>query len=308
MSPAGQAWEHQPVMVNEVVQWMNPSANKVYVDGTLGDGGHSEAILEASSPDGIVVGVDVDDDAIRSARDRLRRFGDRFQTVRGNFRRLQSLLREAPAFSREEAKADGILFDLGGSTRQFLSPERGFSLSADGPLDMRMDRTLPTTAADVVAEEREDRLAEIFKDLGEERFARRVARDLVRRRRRNPIRTTRDLADCVAGAVGPRRGRLHPATKVFMALRIFVNEEMEALEEGLREAIQALKPGGRFLVLTYHSLEDRRTKHAFRDASRGDSPKFVLLSRKPLTPSVRERRENPRSRSAKLRGVEALPG
>lgn len=305
----GQVWEHKPVLVDEVVRWLSNTARggygaRVFVDGTLGDGGHSEAILEASAPDGVVIGVDVDDDAIRSAQDRLRRFGERFRVVRGNFNRLEALLSALPLFSGRAPQADGILFDLGVSTRQLLDPSRGFSLRSEGPLDMRMDSRIPDSARDVVESKSEEELGRIFWELGEERRSRRVARAIVERRDRRPIVTTRDLKECVESAMGPKRGKIHPATRVFMALRIYVNDELGALENGLREGLKCLARGGRFLVLSYHSLEDRAVKGAFRESNRADPERYRHLSKKPLVASIEERRLNPRARSAKLRGLE----
>lgn len=292
-------------MVDEVVRCLGVSASKVFVDGTLGDGGHSEAILEASSPDGVVVGVDADNDAIETARERLRRFGTRFEAVQGNFRRLRAVVRQAACFGGSEPSADGILLDLGVSTRQLMDPERGFSFQREGPLDMRMDRAASPTAADLVAGASVEELERLFRENADVRGARRVARRIVEAGSKRPFRTTTELSDCIASALGGRRGRLHPATRAFMALRMSVNDEAAALDAGLQEAANLLRARGRLVVLTYHSGEDRRVKYFFRDLAKAEGSRFAAVLKKPLTPTVRERRENPRSRSAKLRALEA---
>lgn len=290
---------HVPVLVADVVRLLAPRSGKSIVDATVGTGGHAEALLSHGAH---VVGVDQDPWALERARDRLRLYADRVQLLRGNFRDLPALL--APlALTR----VDGVLFDLGVSSLQFDSPERGFSFASDGPLDMRMDPTSPTTAADLVNHLSEADLARILWEYGEERHSRRIARAVVRAR---PLHTTRELALLVARAVGglayrqagkPRRYRIHPATRTFQALRIAVNDELGALEEALAAAVGLLSPGGVLCAIAFHSLEDRVVKHFLRREALAGG--IEVLTKKPRVPGDEEIGRNARSRSAKLRAA-----
>ena len=271
----------------------------MYADGTVGGGGHAAALLEASAPDGMLLGVDRDGEALAVAADRLRPFGPRARLVHGDFRELPALARAAGL-----GPFDGILLDLGVSSLQLADPSRGFSFARDGPLDMRLDRAAPgPTAADLVRRLPESALLAILRDHGEERWARRIARALVAARERTPIATTAELARLVARAI-PRRAwppRIHPATRTFQALRIAVNRELEGLGEALEAAAGLLGPGGRLAVISFHSLEDRAVKHGFRRLAAGG---MVVLTPKPVTPTDAEVAANPRARSAKLRAIQ----
>ena len=263
----------------------------VVLDLTVGTGGHARALLDAGV--GLVVGVDRDPDALAEAARRLEPYGDRFRAVRAEF--------EDPAPAAREAgvdRADGALYDLGLSSLQLDRPDRGFSYRTDGPLDMRMGEG-NLTAADIVNTYGEDDLERIIREYGEERFAGRIARAIVRARRRAPLGTTRELAAVVAAAVPRRRGGPHPARRTFQALRIEVNRELEELAASLPRAVQLLTPAGRMAVISYHSLEDRIVKRFFRDDDR-----LEVLTRKPVRPSQAEIERNPRAKSAKLRAVE----
>jgi 16S rRNA (cytosine1402-N4)-methyltransferase len=275
-----------------------PRPGGAYIDATVGAGGHARGILERSAPDGRLLGIDQDMQALRVARGALSDYGARVTWVHGSFAQLGAMARQHGFYP-----ADGVLLDLGVSSMQLSAPQRGFSWMVTGPLDMRMDpATMDTTAADLVNTLPEDELADILYRYGEERMSRRIARALVRAR---PLPTTTELADLIARTVG-RRGRIHPATRSFQALRIAVNHEMEALSEGLRQGVEVLAPGGRLVLISFHSLEDRLAKHYFRQEAQASSA-VRLLVRKPLRPSLAEQERNPRSRSAKLRAVEKLP-
>jgi len=305
--------DHRPVLVREVVHHLRCRAGRTYVDGTLGPGGHAEAILNSSAPDGRVIGLDLDPDAIRRATARLEGFGDRFVAMRSDFRRIDEVLREL-----RTGPVDGILADLGLSSVQMLTPERGFGFSVEGPLDMRYDRSKGRSAAELLAEEDEASLRRTLLDYGEEKSAARIARAIVRRREKRPLRTTTELAELVAAAA-PRRGptRIHPATKTFQALRIAVNGELEGLDAFVDTAVMSLRRGGRLAVISFHSLEDRIVKHAMRALAHrcicpprmpicgcGRENIVRLVTSKPVVPSPSERAQNPRSRSAKMRVVE----
>jgi len=319
--PAGAL--HRPVMVAEVLHWLAPRPGALYVDATVGLGGHAAALLEATGGAASLIGLDQDPEALALARTRLAAVTARLerpgsvQLVQANFRDLRPALQDLGV---GDARCDGVLLDLGVSSLQLERPERGFSFRMDGPLDMRMDPALPTNAADLVNTLPERELARIFFEYGEERFGRRIARRIVEARQRQPLRTTRDLADLVRRAVPrPAEARLDPATRAFQALRIAVNRELEVLEPALRAACDALAPGGRLVVLAYHSLEDRIVKRTFEWLSGrcrcppglptcqcGAERRLDILTRKPATPSAEETRANPRSRSAKLRAAERV--
>jgi 16S rRNA (cytosine1402-N4)-methyltransferase len=275
---------HQPVLVGPVVELLG--GRGLVLDLTLGAGGHAEALLEAGVER--VIGVDRDPDAISLATERLARFGERFTAVSARFS-------DVPA----EHRADGVLYDLGVSSMQLDRAERGFSYRADGPLDMRMDPRDAASAIDLVNELDEEELARIVFEFGEERRSRRVAAAIVRARSRSRIESTNELARIVAGALGARRGGPHPARRTFQALRIAVNRELEELAASLPRAVEVLAPGGRIVVISYHSLEDRSAKRFF--LGRED---LEVLTKKPIVASNAERSRNPRSRSAKLRAAE----
>lgn len=306
-------FRHRSVLLNEVVEALRPSAGQLVLDGTLGGGGHAEAILEASGPDGRLIGLDRDEAALHAAAGRLRHFGDRFELHRANFAEMEN-------FTAAES-CHGVLLDLGVSSPQFDQAERGFSFQHEGPLDMRMDQRDPVTAAIVVNTWPEEDLANLFWELGEERASRRIAAAIGKRRAVRKFESTKELADFVAALIPRGKQKIHPATRVFQALRMEVNRELEALEMGLEAAWRVLRPAGRLAVITFHSLEDRLVKDFGRELERdylipGEvdvpelrEPKEVLAKwvfRKPLTATERELEENPRSRSAKLRVLEKL--
>ena len=284
---------HAPVLLDEVLEWLQPSPDGLYVDGTLGLGGHAEAILEHSTPTGRLVGFEWDEDAVARATERLTQYGERIRIVRASYTDLE------PELARMGIQAiDGLIVDLGVSSLQFDRAERGFSFRAESSLDMRMDHRNPQTAAALVARLSEEQLADVFYYYGEERQARRIARFLVQARQESPITTTTQLASIVAEAV-PRKyhpHKVHVATKVFQALRIAVNSELDNVTSLLANAPTVLRPGARFCVITFHSLEDRIVKQAF-----SRNPAYKVLTRHPVEPSGAEVERNPRSRSAKLR-------
>jgi 16S rRNA (cytosine1402-N4)-methyltransferase len=299
-------YKHIPVLVEEVVQFLRPKADGVYVDATLGEGGHGAVLLRASAPSGRLIGIDRDAEVLEVARQRLWPFGSRVDIVYGHAAELGSILEKMRV-----PHVDGILLDLGVSSYQLETAERGFSFAREGPLDMRMDRTEAETAAALVNTLGESELVSLIQRYGEERWARRIARAILRARRRAPLRTTQDLAVVITHVMPPSRRapRLHPATRTFQALRIAVNQELARLEDSLKGAIACLRSGGRLCVIAYHSLEDRIVKRTFQAyaASRRETPSRVrLLTRKPVTSSVAERQVNPRARSAKLRVIERV--
>jgi 16S rRNA (cytosine1402-N4)-methyltransferase len=284
---------HRPVLLAEVLQYLDPRPSGVYIDGTLGLGGHSLAILRQSSPEGRVIGFEWDEAAIRYSRQRLADFTDRVTIVRRNFAEISACLTEVGI-----AEADGLLIDIGMSSLQLDMGERGFSFQRDEPLDMRMDNRGEVTAASLLADCREEELANIFFYYGEERQARPIAAEIVRFRQEEKIITSKQLAKVVAQAV-PRRfhpKKIHVATKVFQALRIAVNTELENLARILDEGPGLLKPGARFCVISFHSLEDRMVKRKFRD-----HPELDILTPQPVMAGAAEIAINPRARSARLR-------
>lgn len=304
---------HAPVMVSEVLHYLNVQPGGVYLDGTIGGAGHALEVLEASGPSGLLLGIDRDPAAVRRARRRCERFTDRCKIVSGNFEDMVAI-----AGSQGFRRFDGILLDLGFSSDQLEDPERGFSFQTDGPLDMRLDPSSETTAADLVNALPEAELADLLYRFGEERRSRRIARAIVAER---PIERTTHLAEVVTRAVGRRHGRIHPATRTFQALRIAVNDELGAIERALPAAIGLLRGGGRLVVISFHSLEDRVVKRGLREASvdcvcppglpecRCDHRATVSLPvRKAVRPSAPEIRSNRRARSARLRVAERLPG
>ena len=303
---------HIPVLLEETLNALAPHPHGRYIDATLGGGGHAEAILEAATPGGKLLGLDADPRAIARVKQRLARFGDRVVFAQANFKDIARI-----AVENDFSQVDGILFDLGVSSYHLDEADQGFSFHKAGPLDMRMDPSSGPSAADIVNTMEADELANILYRYGEERRSRRIARAIVANR---PITTTTQLAEIVVKAIGRRPGsRLHPATRTFQALRIYVNDELNALETALPQALSLLKPGGVLAVITFHSLEDRIVKHYFRQESRdcicpphtpictcGHKAQIVELHRKGLTPSPDEINRNPRSRSARLRAVRKL--
>jgi 16S rRNA (cytosine1402-N4)-methyltransferase len=301
-----QGYKHIPVLVEEVVRSLRPRAQGVYVDATLGEGGHAEALLRATAPSGRLVGIDRDAEVLEFARQRLAPFGSRVDIIHGHAAELQNILERL-----QVAQADGILLDLGVSSFQLETAERGFSFAREGPLDMRMDRTAEQTAATLVNTLGEWELVDVIRRYGEEHWARRIARAILRARRHTPLQTTQDLAAIVTQVIPPsaRPPRIHPATRTFQALRIAVNQELSRLEESLGVAIACLRPGGRLCVLAYHSLEDRivkRTFQAYATSPENTLPRVHVLTRKPVTCTLAERQVNPRARSAKLRVLERV--
>ncbi len=286
---------HEPVLLAEVVEWLRPAPGKWLVDATVGLGGHASALLERLVPGGRLLGLDCDAEALALARERLKGFEGHFELVHGNFRDL------AEHVARHSGRgADGVVMDLGVSSYQLEEPSRGFSFNLDGALDMRMDASRGITAAELIARSSAAELERIFRNYGEERYARRLARAVFERRK--ALRTTRDLAALIEAVVPTRERRLHPATRVFQALRIAVNDELGALEAALGTLPQWLAPGGRAAIIAFHSLEDRLVKRAFRDYERAGD--VTVLTRKPVRPTAAEVAANPRSRSARLRVAE----
>jgi 16S rRNA (cytosine1402-N4)-methyltransferase len=289
---------HEPVMVAEVLEYLVPSRGGVFVDGTAGLGGHAQAVLEAGATR--VLGIDRDPEAVRLAGERLSGFGARAQVVHGDYRRLPEIL------DREGIDGvDGILLDLGVSSMQLDAAGRGFTFRRDEPLDMRMDTSAGETAADAIAEVDEKTLADVIFEFGEERYSRRIARAIVAARQEGRIETTGRLADIVRRSV-PRRGyqRIDPATRTFQAVRIWINRELEGLGACLDAAAGRLRPGGRFVVITFHSLEDRVVKHTFRSMQAAGTHGLQVLTKRPLLPTAAEIERNPRARSAKMRAAE----
>lgn len=287
---------HTPVLLAEVVEGLLPRSSGLYVDATTGGGGHATEILRASTPDGRLIGLDWDDEALAASRERLSEYGARVQLLHANFVDL-----EAALMSVGVTAVDGVLFDLGVSSRQFDEPTRGFSFQREGPLDMRMNQRAARSAREVVNTFAESELADIFWVYGEERRSRAIARWIVAERKRGAIQTTTQLARIVERVFGPKRGKTHPATRVFQALRIFVNDELGNLKRGLEAATRVLKSGSRMVVISFHSLEDRIVKRYFIE-----TPALRIITRKPVTATEEEIEHNPRARSAKLRVAEKI--
>ncbi len=289
---------HQPVLGEAVVRFLAPRPGAVIVDGTVGTAGHSLLVLPRLMPDGRLIAVDQDAEALAAARIRLAEFVPQVELHHGNVRELPAVLQRLG-----RPRVDGLLLDLGMSSMQVDAAERGFSFLREGPLDMRMDQRQPLTAAALLHERSAEELAELFTSLGEERFAWRIARRIVEARRRQPLATTVELARVVSEAVPPaaRHGRLHPATRVFQALRMAVNDELGALTDVLDALPDVLAPQGRAVIISFQSLEDRLVKHRFLEAARAGWG--TVLTKKPVRPDADEIRANPRARSAKLRAM-----
>ncbi len=305
---------HKSVLLDETVESLRVRPGGVYVDGTLGGGGHSLEIAKRLAGRGLLVGIDRDEAAIQAAGERLRDYGGVVRIVRGNYSQMPEILRDL-----ETGPVDGIVLDLGVSSYQLDEASRGFSYMQDAPLDMRMDRRETRTAEDIVNEETEEELFRIIRDYGEERFARNIARNIVGRRARGKITTTSELAGIIRDSIPMKFQKTggHPAKRTFQAIRIELNGELTALEDSLDGMIDLLGDGGRLSVITFHSLEDRIVKNAFRKNENpctcppdfpicvcGKKPKGRVVTRKPIIPSEKESEENPRAKSAKLRVFE----
>ncbi len=284
---------HRPVLLGEVIRFLNPRDGGIYVDATLGGGGHTEAILRASAPNGRVLAFDRDRAAIYRSSKKLAEEAGRLRFISGSFAELGAHLDE-----HGTKEVDGIIADLGLSSDQLGDPDRGFSFTLDGALDMRFDSDDGLTAADLVNQLPDDQLADLLYEYGEERRSRAIARRIVQRR---PIHTTKQLRAAVVSVLGPRRRGIDPATRTFQALRIAVNQELAALDLFLEQAPGRLRPGGRVVVISYHSLEDRAVKHAFRSSAA--DIRYDVLTRKPVVPDAEAIADNPRARSAKLRAL-----
>lgn len=309
-------FKHQPVLVNELINHLNIQSHGIYVDCTLGGGGHSLAILR-TNPDIQIIGIDQDPDALVAAKDTLAKYSSQICFVHNNFRNLDEVLTQLGML-----KIDGIIMDLGVSSPQLDHKERGFSYRYDARLDMRMNPNDPRTAYDLVNSLSVHKLTEVIKKYGEERWAARIASFIVQKRKQKPITTTQELVSIIKAAI-PKKARLngpHPAKRTFQALRIAVNDELAALREALEKAIKFLRPGGRICVITFHSLEDRIVKNTFRESNRSctcppDFPVCVcgqkrmvkIINKKPILADKSEVNANPRARSAKLRVCERLP-
>lgn len=300
---------HVPVLLREVLELLDPKPGKVFIDCTLGLGGHSKALLQAMHGKGAVYGMDSDDRNLELAKENLKEFTN-VHCTRDNFENLEAQSAEILA---KDAQIDGILFDLGLSSFHVDEPERGFSFQRSGPLDMRYDTRQPVTAAEIVNTWTAEQLSFIFKNYGEERYAHRIAKEIVEHRRKHRFATTSELADLLERIFTPpwalKSGKKfyfkrHPATRVFQALRIAANREIEALTEGLKGAVQSVSLGGRIAVISYHSLEDRIVKYFFREKAKEGVLK--ILTKKPVVPKEEELKSNPRSRSAKLRVAEKM--
>lgn len=299
---------HIPVLVEEVISLLRCEPHQIHVDATLGGGGHALEILRRTAPDGIVIGIEWDEDALSEARNALKPFEDRTKIFRENFVSLPDILN-----SLKIKRVDGILLDVGLSSIQLEEKDRGFSLKSEGPLDMRMDRRTEVTAADLVNHLSEADLAETLYRYGEERWSRRIAKAIVEERSRGSIETTQALRKIVCQAI-PRRfhfRRIDPATKTFQTLRIRVNNELENLRQVLENGWRFLREGGRLCVISFHSLEDRIVKETFRKLAKegegsGLGGVLRIVTKRPITPSEEEQRRNPRCRSAKLRCAERM--
>jgi len=292
---------HQPVMVKEVLYWLNPRENGVYVDCTLGAGGHSKALLEKTKGKIKIIGMDWDEQSLKIAKENLDTYKERINFVKGNFKDISLILKRC-----KMSNIDGILYDLGVSSLQLNDPERGFSFRYSSFLDMRIDQNQELTAAKLINKKSCRELEDIFFKFGEERWARRIAEFTVKERQAHPLSTTEELVDVIRKAIPGevrRKRKIHFATKVFQALRIAVNQELNNLPISLRGAIESLGKEGRICVISYHSLEDRIVKKEFKGREEGE---LTVLTKKVVRPSRDEIRNNPRARSAKLRAAERL--
>lgn len=309
-------FKHLPVMAEEVIKFLECESGGIYIDGTLGSGGHAAEILKASSPGGRVIGIDWDEEAIEAAQERLKCYPQRVAIVRDNFANMKRVMEDLGIKS-----ADGILLDLGVSSHHFESRERGFSFRLDAPLDMRMDKRQEKSAYHIVNNLSMEELKGILWEYGEERWAKKIAKAVVEKRRYGPIATTQGLSNLVSSAI-PKKFHpkaIHPATRTFQAIRIAVNDELNNLEKAVNDGVDLLAQNGRMVIISFHSLEDRIVKESFRKLERGcicpydfpkcvcgRKPKLKIITRKPVIPSLGEIEKNPRARSAKLRAAERL--
>lgn len=304
---------HIPVLYKETLETLVTDKDGIYLDCTLGGGGHTEGLLKATSEKGRVISIDQDQQAIDFAKERLKKYGNRWQVFKNNFENLDMVVYMAGV-----DKVDGILMDIGVSSTQLDDPERGFSYRYDTRLDMRMNKSNPLSAYEVVNEYEEEKLAKIIYEYGEERYSRKIARIICGRRQEKPIETTGDLVEIIKKAY-PSRAEKHPAKKTFQAIRIEVNRELEVLEKAITKALGALKPGGRLAIITFHSLEDRIVKNMFKELATGckcppdlpicvcnEKPKVKLVTRKPIIPGEEELKYNNRAHSSKLRVIEKI--
>lgn len=290
-------FHHDPVLLSEVLKFLDPQPGEIFVDATVGGGGHACALLERLQPGGFLLGLDRDAEALEAAARKLQSIGAAFKLVRASFSQLPAILAQ-----ENLPGVDGLLFDLGVSSYQLDNPERGFTYQLEGPLDMRMDREQKTTAADIINTRPEEELAKIFREYGEERWAGRIAKFIAQARKRSPITTTGELVEIIKAAIPARARRSgpHPAKRTFQALRIAINDELGELKRALAELETLLRPGGRVVVISFHSLEDRIVKETFKSLS----SKFLeILTPKPVVPTPEEVARNPRARSAKLRAA-----
>jgi len=287
---------HRPVMIEEVMRYLDPEPGEVIVDCTVGEGGHASRILGAIRPGGRLIGIDQDEEVLARTKEKLKDYDGLYTLLWENFKNLDSILKRLKV-----TRIDGALFDLGLSSFQLEAPARGFSFQREAPLDMRMDKRRKITAFDLVNHLAQAEMAKILRDFGGERWSNRIARQIVRARKNGPITTTTQLAEIVRRAVPDRNRykRIHPATRTFQAFRIVVNQELEALETGLSATIGALAEGSRVLVISFHSLEDRIVKNKFKKFAKAGV--LEILTKKPIRPRADEVRVNPRCRSAKLR-------
>ncbi len=305
---------HEPVLVDEVIKLLIGNRDGIYVDGTVGGGGHSEALLEHTTPKACLIGLDMDDEALQAAKLRLRNHDRKVHLEQANFRDVGRILDE-----REIKHIDGFLLDLGVSSHQIDSAERGFSFATDGPLDMRMRKDSDMTAREIVNSCSEQELTRLIKAYGEEHRARAIARTIIKERKRNPIESTRELREIISRVL-PEKFRIKSLARVFQALRIAVNSELDNLSKALETILPYLKQGGRIVIISYHSLEDRMVKQFFRHEALScvcppEAPictcdkqaRLQVLTKRPVQPSETEMAMNPRSRSARLRAAERLP-
>ena len=300
---------HIPVLTKEILNYLNLKKGGVYIDCTVGGGGHSKAILEKIYPHGLLIGIDQDIEAINAAKEELKTYLDKVTLIKGNFKNLEKILPDIKIKT-----VSGIIFDLGVSFHQLKEKERGFSFKEDSHLDMRMDLNQEFNAYILINSYSENDLVEIFEKYGEERFSKRIARLITIERKKERINTTKQLADLVIRSLPRTKKRhswkIHPATRIFQAIRIEVNQELKALEKGLSQAIRVLEDKGRICVISYHSLEDRIVKHQFKEIEREGKDKgnygLKIITKKPISPSSEEVEGNPKARSAKLRVAEKI--
>ena len=306
---------HESVLAKEILQYLHPREDGLIVDGTLGNGGHTELILKNTAPGLRVLGIDRDEQAIERAGKRLAPFRNRVTLIHGNFSDIKNILKKANVMN-----VDGLLLDLGVSSPQLDSPERGFSFMRNGPLDMRMDSTQKTTAADLLVKLSDEELVLVIKEYGEERFAKRIVRAIRKAQEQNPITTTLQLSNIVSGVTHtPRPAKIHPATRTFQALRIAVNNELEHIKSALSDSLRILSASARIMVISFHSLEDRIVKNFFKDEEKGcvcpprlpvcacgHKTRLKIITRRPVPPASEEVKRNPRASSSKLRVAERV--